>query len=59
LQNILEKREDMEEAILYPCKTTISPGETGDHHFYQELEDQVSYRMSENETVLLNKKHTG
>ena len=39
--------------MLYPCKTTISPGLIGDHHFYQELEDQVFYRMSENEIVLL------
>jgi hypothetical protein len=54
----LEETEDMQEEI-YPYKTTISPGETGAHHFYQELEDQVSYRMSENETILLKTKHTG
>lgn len=59
MQNILEETEDMEEAMLYPRKTTISPGETGDHHFFQELEDRVSYTMSKNETILLNTKHIG
>jgi hypothetical protein len=49
----------MQEAMLDPCKTTISPVQTDDHHFYQELEDLVSYRMSENETILLNTKLTG
>jgi hypothetical protein len=48
-----------DEAMLHPCKTTISPAKIDDHHFYQELEDLVSYRMSENETILLNTKLTG
>lgn len=59
---ITSKRMDYREeiqALLHPCKSSISPGKTDDHHFYQELEDLVSYMTSENETVLLNTIHTG